>query len=432
VDEFRRFVREWTPARAAAICGVSAEAIARAARVYAGGRPAMSVHGLGLTEHTQGTDGVRALINLALLTGNVGRPGAGVNPLRGQNNVQGAAQMGCDPDLLPGGVPIEQARSRFEEAWGAPLPRTRGLALLDMLDAASAGRLKALFVVGYDILLTNPNANQTRRALEALDVLIVQDLFHTQTSSLAHVFLPACSTFEKDGTFMNAERRLQRVRRVIDPVGQSRSDSEIIADIARAMGRGDGFAHVQPNVVWDEIRRVWPAVNGITYDRLEHGGLQWPCPTVDHPGTAVLYRDGFAHGRVSLRPIQVHPTDEATDEVYPFLLTTGRTLYQFNAATMTARTPNNELRPADTLDLAPEDGARLGLREGDDVRVISRRGVATLPVRLTDAVRPGHAFATFHTATSAVNQVTSDARDPVGTPEYKVTAVRIERAGVRL
>ena len=242
VDEFRAFIADWPPERASAICGVPAEEIRRAARLYATGGPAMIVHGLGVTEHRQGTDGVSGLVNLALLTGNIGRPGAGVNPLRGQNNVQGAAHMGCDPATLTGGVGIDAARTAFESAWGAPLPRTAGMKLLDMIDAALDDRLKALVVFGYDILLTNPNEARTRRALERLDLLVVIDPFLTETAGLAHVFLPAQSTFEKDGTFMNAERRLQRVRRVIEPVGAARSDMEIVCDLATALGTAAPFS----------------------------------------------------------------------------------------------------------------------------------------------------------------------------------------------
>jgi formate dehydrogenase major subunit len=425
-DEYRAFVEAWTPERAAPICGVAAETIRQAARIYAQDRPGMIVHGLGVTEHTQGTDGVCGLVNLALLTGNVGLPGSGVNPLRGQNNVQGAAHMGCDPGTLTGGVPFDPTPLAFEQTWGATLPREPGLTLPDMLDAARAGRLKALWVIGYDILLTNPAARETQRALESLDLLIVQDLFLTRTAALAHVFLPATSAFEKTGTFMNAERRVQRVRRAIAPVGQSRPDWQIICELAAAMGHGHDFDYDSPEQVWDEIRTVWPAARGMTRERLEAGGLQWPCPNEDHPGTAILYETGFPGRRARLQCIEHHPTPEFTDEGYPFLLVTGRTLAQFNAGTMTNRTPNHELRPADLLDISPSDAAWLGLASGDLARVTSRYGATTLPVHISDAMKPGEVFATFHTANAFVNRLTSGHRDRVGTPEYKVTAVRVD------
>ena len=428
LSEFQAFIADWPAERASAVCGVPAEDIRRAARRYATGRPSMIVHGLGITEHQQGTDGVSGLVNLALLTGNLGRPGSGVNPLRGQNNVQGSAQMGCDPATLTGGVPIEAGRTAFEAAWGAPLPGTTGMKLLDMIDAALDGRLKALVVFGYDILLTNPNADRTRRALERLELLVVVDLFWTETAGLAHVFLPAQSSFEKDGTFMNAERRVQRVRRVIAPVGASKSDADIICDLAAGLGRGRAFAYAGPEDVWNEIRGVWPDARGITYARLDEGGLQWPCPSESHPGSVRLYEMGFPVGRAALRQIPFHASSETVDKDYPFVLTTGRTLYQFNAGTMTARTDNQQLRPADTLDLGPSDAASLGVAPGDAVRVTSRHGECVLPVRVTDAVPVGVLFATFHTAEAFLNRVTSNVRDPIGTPEYKVTAVRVERA----
>jgi formate dehydrogenase major subunit len=425
--EFEAFVAEWPPERAFAISGVPAEDIRRAAHLYATGRPSMIVHGLGMTEHRQGTDAVCGLVNLALLTGNLGRPGAGVIPLRGQNNVQGAAHMGCEPDSLPGGIAIEAGRAAFEAAWRAPLPRRRGLRLLDMIDAALEGRLKALVVAGYDILLTNPNANRTRRALERLDLVVVIDPFWTKTADLAHVFLPAQSSFEKDGTFMNAERRIQRVRRVVAPVGGARSDAEIIGDLAAALGHDAAFSYTGPETVWNEIRRLWPAAGGITYGRLDDGGIQWPCPTESHPGTVRLYDTAFPTGRTTLRRLDAPAGAEIVTADYPFVLTTGRTLYQFNAGTMTARTDNQRLRPADTLDMAPGDARMLGAADGDRVRVSSRFGEAILQVRVAGAVPAGVLFATFHTAEAFLNQVTSDVQDPTGTPELKATAVRVER-----
>jgi formate dehydrogenase major subunit len=429
-DDFRTFIERWPPSRAAALCQVDAEAIAYAARLYASGPPAMAVHGLGLTEHVQGTDGVTALINLALLTGNVGRPGGGVNPLRGQNNVQGAAHMGCDPGSLPGSSSIEQGRSAFEQQWGAPLPHTRGLNLLEMMDAAVSGRLKALWAIGYDVFLTNPNAAETARALKSLDLVIVQDIFLNETArEFGSVFLPACSSFEKDGTFMNAERRIQRVRAALRPAGDSKPDWQILAEVARVMGhRGFGFHH--PEEIWNEVRALCPGARGMSYERLDTRGLQWPCPSEDHPGTPILHVDGFGHGpKATLRQVEYRPTPERTTERYPFLLITGRSLYQFNALTMTGRTPNNALRPSDVLDISPEDAIARGIQDGEPVRVLSEYGAAVLPARLSAMVTTGRLFATFHTAEVFLNSVTSSHRDPVtGTPEYKVTAVRLERA----
>ena len=389
----------------------------------------MCFHGLGVTEHTQGTEGVMCLVNLALLTGNIGKPGTGINPLRGQNNVQGAAHMGCDPGILTGSVPLNEGRPLFESVWRAPVPRKPGLNMLEMMDAAEAGKLKALWAIGYDVALTNANTVATERALRSLDLVIVQDFFLNETArQFGFVFLPATSSFERDGTFMNAERRIQRIRKAIEPVGQSKPDWEIICALAQAMGKGDYFAYHSAEEIWDEIRAVWPAGRGITYQRLDVAGLQWPCPAEDHPGTEVLHSDGFPIGKAALRRILYRPTKEITDEEFPFLLITGRTLHQFNAGTMTMRTANAQLRPTDTLDISADDAERLQLNDGERVRVRSRYGETMLPIRVSSAVRPNELFATFHTAEVFLNRLTSPYRDRyVKTPEYKVTAVRIEK-----
>jgi formate dehydrogenase major subunit len=385
---------------------------------------------LGVTEHTQGTEGVMCLVNLALLTGNIGKPGTGINPLRGQNNVQGAAHMGCDPGILTGSVSLHDARPLFEGVWHALVPQARGLNMLEMMDAAEAGKLKALWAIGYDIALTNANTAATERGLRSLDLVIVQDLFLNETARrFASVFLPAASSFERDGTFMNAERRIQRIRKAIEPVGQSKPDWEIICSVAKAMGKSQFFNYNSAEEIWNEIRTVWPAGNGITYPRLDVGGLQWPCPAEDHPGTEVLHGESFPIGKTAaLRRISYRPTQEVTSEEFPFLLITGRTLYQFNAGTMTMRTPNTELRATDLLDISAEDADRLGLLKGQRVRIHSRYGEAALPIRITSSVKPGELFATFHTAEVFLNRVTSPYRDRyVKSPEYKVTAVRIEK-----
>lgn len=431
LEAFRAAVAPWTPERAAAICEVPPEVIRRAARRYARG-PSLSFHGLGVTEHVQGTDAVTCLVNLALLTGNLGKPGAGVNPLRGQNNVQGAAHMGCEPARLTGFAPLEAARPRFEAAWGAALPAAPGLALPAMIDAARAGTLRALWVIGYDVLLTSPAAGETAAALARLEHVVVQDLFLTETARAAGtVFLPAAASFERDGTFMNAERRVQRVRAAVPPPPGARPDWEILCDVARAMGHPAGFAFRGAEEIWDEIRAVWPAGAGITWSRLEAGGLQWPCPTVDHPGTTTLHAGVFAGGeRATLRPVAFTPSAEVVTGEYPFLLTSGRALQAFNAGTMTARTPHRLLHPADLLSLHPGDAATLGLAEGDRARVRSRHGRAVLPVHVDRALRRGVAFATFHTGDAFLNRVIGRGRDATtATPEYKVTAVAIERAG---
>ena len=428
-DEFCHFIKQFPPEKVEADSGVNADRIREAARLYAGAKPSMCFHGLGVTEHTQGTEGVMCLVNLALLTGNIGKSGTGINPLRGQNNVQGAAHMGCDPGILTGSVSLNDARPLFESVWGASIPRKQGLNLLEMMDSAAAGKLKALWAIGYDIALTNANTTATEHALRSLDFVIVQDIFMNETArQFGSVFLPAASSFERDGTFMNAERRIQRIRKAIEPVDQSKPDWEIICAIVKAMGKGKSFTYDSAEEIWNEIRSVWPAGFGITYERLDGGGLQWPCPNDDHSGTDVMHTASFPIGRAGLRRVPYRPTDEIVDDEFPLLLITGRTLYQFNAGTMTMRTPNVKLRSADLLDISSDDAKRLKLHEGERVRIRSRYGEATLPVRITSTVKPGELFATFHTSEVFLNRVTSPHRDRyVKSPEYKVTAVHIEK-----
>ena len=428
-DEFAQFIRSWTPERVADICQVPANLIRQAARAYAAHKPALSFHGLGLTENIQGTEAVMCLINLALLTGNLGKPGTGINPLRGQNNVQGAAHMGCVPNRLPGYVPIEAGRKAWEQTWGAPVPKAPGANLLQMMDAAVAGRLRALWVIGYDIYQTNPNLNATRRALAALDFVVVQDMFLNETArEFAHVFLPVASSFEKDGTFMNSERRVQKVRRALLPAGDSKPDWEILCRAARAMGKENLFQFQSPEEIWNEIRSEWKQGAGITYARLDSAGLQWPCDSEQSPGTSVLHQNEFALGRrAALRRIEYKPSAEKASAEYPFLLTTGRTLYQFNAGTMTMRTPNARLRPHDVLDISRQDAEQLGVQEGQMVRLRSRYGSTVLPAHLDARIRKGELFATFHGSSPFLNCVVGSGTDDItSTPEYKATAVQLE------
>src|SRR6185503_17652102 len=359
------------------------------------------------------------------------KPGSGINPLRGQNNVQGAPHMCCEPKLLAGYVPITEARDRFEAAWHVPIPTHPGLNMIDMMDAADAGKLKVLWSIGYDIVMTNPNMHATRRAMEKLDLVIVQDLFMNATGQeFGDVFLPAASSFEKDGTFMNGERRLQRVRRAVLPEGEARSDWEIVCDIAKLMGKGEHFAYKSAEEIWDEVRSLWPEAAGITYARMDNlGGLQWPCLDENDPGTGTLHTDHFTHGKTTaLRRIEYIAPPKLTTKEFPFLLTTGRNLYQYNAATQTARTPNDSLHATDYLQLSPTDAANLGLEEGETVRLRSEQGHADLPVKISDRVKEGEVYTTFHSTRVFLNQITTSHRDRyTKTPEYKITAVRIEK-----
>jgi formate dehydrogenase major subunit len=427
---FAEFVGDFAPEKVTDRCGVPAELIRRAARLYATHKPAMCLHGLGMTEHVQGTEGVMCLVNLAILTGNVGKPGTGINPLRGQNNVQGSAQMGCEPNSLTGFVPLAANRESFEAIWRLPVPSVKGLNLLQMVDAAQQGTFKAMWAIGYDVLLTNANTHSAREAMRQLECVVVQDMFLNKTAEeFGTVFLPSCSSFEKDGTFMNAERRIQRVRKAIEPIGNSKSDWEIICMVAKAMGSGAAFEYTSAEQIWNEVRKVWKAVAGISYARIEAAGLQWPCPTEDHAGTRVLHGSSFPTGpRAVLQRVDHRPSREVVSDEFPFMLITGRTLYHFNAGTMTHRTANTELHPHDFLEIAPSDAARLSLANGASVTIRSRHGEATLVTRLNDNVREGELFCTFHDPTTFVNHVTSPDRDSiVSTPEYKVTAVQLAK-----
>ncbi|MBI2487943.1 MAG: molybdopterin-dependent oxidoreductase [Deltaproteobacteria bacterium] len=338
--------------------------------------------------------------------------------------------MGCEPDNLTGFVSIEEGKRLFEDVWGTSVPTMKGLNLMQMMDAAADGRLKALWAIGYDVFLTNPNAHATRQAMRSLELIIVQDMFLNETARwFGSVFLPVSSSFEKDGTFMNAERRIQRVRKVIEPVAESKPDWEIICTIASVMGKGQFFDFHCSGEIWNEIRTVWKAGSGVSYERIEKEGLQWPCPSEESPGTQVLHTETFPIGkRAALRRVEYSPTTELTTEDFPFLLVTGRTLYHFNAGTMTLRTKNTVLHPADFLNISPEDAKRLRLQDWNRVKVRSHYGEAVLPIRINHSVKSGELFATFHTTEVFLNCVTSPHRDSYeSTPEYKVTAVQIEK-----
>lgn len=432
-DDFGSFIGAYTPERAAAITGLDPVDVRRAARRYARHGPSMLFHGLGITEHVQGTDAVMCLANLALLTGNVGTPGAGCNPLRGQNNVQGAAVMGCEPHHLTGSAPIAESAAPTAAVWGAPVPEARGLDAMEMLDAAAAGAVHGLWVIGWDILQTQPRTPSVADALAGLDVLVVQDLFLNETARrYGTVFLPAAAAFEKDGTFMNSERRVQRVRAALAPPGLAKTDTDILCLAAAAGGRRASFTYRDAEDVWDEVRRVWPAGAGMSYARLQQpGGLQWPCPDLDHPGTALLHQHSFPGigQRAALRSVRFRPSAELADTAFPFVLITGRELFAFNSGTMNSRSTTAALTGVTALDISPDDAATIGVGEGDAVRVASRHGEMVLPCHLSDSMLAGTVFATFSSPDIPVNTVVGPGRDHVThTPEYKVTAVNLQPA----
>jgi formate dehydrogenase alpha subunit len=426
-DDLWETVREYPPEKAAEICGVPAEDIKAAAELYATTERAGIFYTLGITEHTTGTANVMNLANLAMVTGHVGKEFAGVNPLRGQNNVQGACDMGALPNTYPGYASVTDPahRERFEKAWGVTLNREVGLRIPEMLEEAVAGKLKAMYVMGEDPVLTDADANHVRKAMDTLDFLVVEDLFLTETAKYADVFLPAACYAEKDGTFTNTERRVQRVRKAIDPPGECREDWRIIADLSTRMGRPMTYGSAEE--VFAEIRSLTPQYAGITYPRIDKAGLQWPVPDEQHPGTQFLHKDKFARGKGRLSGIDYEPPAELLSPQYPMLLTTGRMLFHYNVMTRHSEALNG-LRPYELIEINPEDAARMELDEGDEVAISSRRGAIVARATVTDRVPPNTAFMTFHFRESPVNELTNSAYDPVTmTAEFKVTAVKIEK-----
>ena len=414
------------------ITGVPREKIVEAARLYATNKPATILYAMGITQHSHGTDNVLATSNLALLTGNVGRPSTGVNPLRGQNNVQGACDMGALPNVYPGyqGVDKTEVRQAFEKVWGVSLSGSPGLTLTNIMEAAYQGQVKALYIVGENPLLSEPDAQHAAEALERLEFLVVQDIFLTETAHLADLVLPAATFAEKDGTFTNTERRSQRIRKAIEPVGACKPDWWITGQIASRMG-SKGFEFTGPAQIMEEIAAVTPSYRGISYPRLEGGGLQWPCPTPEHPGTPILHTEQFPtpSGKGQFVPLEYKPPAETPDEEYPLLLTTERSLYHYHTGTMTRKVDGlNVLRPTELVEMNPADADALGLADGETVRVISRRGQVTSKTRVTDSSPPGVVSMTFHFAESPTNVLTNPVLDPVAKiPELKVCAVRIEK-----
>jgi formate dehydrogenase major subunit len=435
-DDFARNVEPWTLERAEAVTGVPAGLIREMAHAYARADRAVLCWTLGITEHHNAVDNVRALINLALLTGHVGRYGSGVNPLRGQNNVQGGGDMGALPDRLPGFQHVEndELRARFERVWGVPIPSQRGWHLSGMFDAMERGELTALYVIGENPANSESDQHRTMRLLSGLKTLVVQDMILTATAELADVVLPAAAGWcESEGTVTNSERRVQRVRRALPPPPGVRDDIEILLDLARRLGRDLGNPTAEE--LWNEVRLLSPVHAGMSYERLEAlDGIQWPCWDESHPGEMYL------HSRLWERPavgplapfacVQDEPPVDELSEEFPLRLTTGRRLDSYNTGVQTGLF-SSPLRQGETLDLHPDDARRLGVSPGETVRITSRRGSILAPVRLDAGLRPGLAFMTFHFPDQvATNELTVDAVDPLsGTSEFKASAVRVEPVG---
>lgn len=414
------------------ITGVPKEKIIEAARIYATNTPSSLVYAMGITQHSHGTDNVLATSNLALLTGNVGKESTGINPLRGQNNVQGACDMGGLPDVYPGYQKVTKpwVREKFEKHWGAKLDKEEGLTHTEIFDEIEKGNIKALYQVGENPILSEADSNHVKRALDNLDFFVVQDIFMTESAQYADVVLPAASFAEKDGTFTNTERRVQRVRKAVVPEGDAKCDWWIASEIAKRMG-AKGFDYNSASDIMDEINKVAPIYGGITFERIENEGLQWPCPTTDHPGTKFLHSEKFTkpNGLGKLFPLTYKASVELPDKDYPLLLTTDRSLYHYHTSTMTRKVEGLEILDGEEfLKVNPEDADQMGIKDGEYVTVRSRRGDVKVKIKITHIVPKGIASLTFHFHETPTNELTICALDPVAKiPETKVCAIKVEK-----
>ena len=426
-EAFEKSLEEFTPAIVEKITSVPWEQIAMVARVYATKKPASIFYAMGITQHSHGTDNVMAVANLAMLTGSVGKPSTGVNPLRGQNNVQGACDLGGLPNVYPGYQRVDDKNNqeKFEKAWDRKLSGDVGLTHTEIFDEILAGEIKAMYMVGENPVLTEADAKHARKALDELDFLVSQDIFLTESGQYADVILPAASFAEKEGTFTNTERRVQRVRQVIPPRGDSKPDWWITSQIAKAMGE-EGFDYQSPEEIMDEINQVSPIYGGITYKRIEEKGLQWPCRDTKDRGTQYLHKGKFSRGKGRFVALEYKPSAEIANKTYPLILTTDRSLYQFHTV-MTRRAEGlDELEPEELIKMHPSDAEKFGVEDGQWVEISSRRGMVKARVKVTDICQPGMVSMTFHFVETPTNEITNPALDPIAKiPETKVSAVKI-------
>ncbi len=429
-EELKKKVKEYDIDRVVKLTGVSKETIIEAARIYSHAEKAMIVYGLGVTEHRTGTENAMAIANLALVCGQLGRPSTGIMALRGQNNVQGASDLGPLPATLPGYQPVtnEKVREKFEKAWNVKISSKPGLKSIEMLDECKRGNFKGLFILGEDPAQTDPDLHHVRSALESVEFLVVQDIFPTETTQFAHVILPGASFAEKDGTFTNGERRVQRVRKAIEPIA-GMADWQVLSRLSTLMGYPMSYTH--PSEIMAEIASLVPIYGGITYERIEKQGIQWPCPTKDHPGTTTLYTDLFARpgGLAKFMALDHIGSGETVDNDYPFVLITGRIREHYNNGSMTGRVPGiMELVPEELLEINAKDAEALQIKNGELVSVSSRRGKVEVKAKVTERSQAGNVFLSFHFRKVLTNVLTSEHRDPIsGTPEYKSCAVKIEK-----
>ena len=428
-EELAAKVEEYTPDKVSEITGIAPETLRAIAEMYAKSKPASIIYCMGITQHTTGVDNVKSLANLAMITGNVGVLGAGVNPLRGQNNVQGACDMGGLPNVFSGYQPVadEVANEKFSKAWGKDLPKKPGMTVTDMIPAILDGKIKALYVVGENPMVSDPDSHHVQDALKKLDLLVVQDIFLTPTAKLAHVVLPGTSFAEKSGTFSNTERRVLLVREAISPKGEARPDWAIVQELSNRLGYPMNYS--SPEDVFQEIRQLTPSYAGITYERLAAAGLQWPCPTEEHPGTQFLHKDRFTKGKGTLAAIDFKPPAEVVDKDYPMWLTTGRTFVHYHTGTMTRVSPtlHHELEEG-YMEMNPADARHMKIKDGERVTVSSRRGSIQIKAKVKDTINRGVVFIPFHFAESAANVLTNPAFDPTAKiPEFKACAVKVEK-----
>ncbi len=430
-EALKAAVAKYTPEYVEGISGVPADVIREVARGYAQAKNATILYTMGLTQHICGTHNVFAAANLAMLCGQIGKESSGINPLRGQNNVQGACDMGALPAFFPAYQPVanDANRTKFAGYWGVnELPSKPGLTVGEIIEE-SGKKIKGLYIMGENPVISDADANHVVDSLEGLDFLVVQDIFLTETAQLADVVLPAASFAEKDGTFSNTERRVQRVRKAVEPPGEARTDWEIICMISNAMGYP--MKYNSASEIMDEIAKVTPSYGGISYARLEQGSLQWPCPNSEHPGTKFMHTEKFVRGLGKFHPVEHIPPAELPDDEYPLILSTGRRRYHYHTGTMTHRTSSLEVfYPDEFLEINAIDANKLGICEGDKVRVTSRRGSVEIAAHITDKVECGLVFTSFQYPDVPINKLTNPARDPISKiPEYKVCAVKVEKVG---
>ena len=428
-DALRKVLKDYTPDLAARITGVPADDIVEAGLTFGKAKRATILYAMGITQHTTGVDNVKSLANLAMLTGNIGEPGTGVNPLRGQSNVQGACDLGALPNVFPGyqKVADDAVRAKFEKAWDCTIPREPGLTVVEMMNAACEGTIAGMYVMGENPMLSDPDINHVREGLVGLEFLAVQDIFLTETAVLADVVLPAASFAEKDGTYTNTERRVRRLRKALDPPGEARPDWAITTGLAARLGKP--FAYESGEDILNEINDLTPIYGGITWERASSpDGVQWPCPDKDHPGTPILHAGKFTRGLGKFHPVKFIEAKELPDNDYPFLLTTGRVREHWHTGSMSRRSYTlDTVVPGGLVEINPQDASRLGIADGAAVRVTSRRGEITLPARVADKTLPGSVFIAFHWTEAPANALTIAALDPEAKiPEYKVCAVKLQ------